>query len=31
MERKMAASIEVYTTQPCTFCLAAKNFLKSAP
>ena len=28
MERKMAASIEVYTTEPCTFCLAAKNLLK---
>ena len=24
----MAASIEVYTTEPCTFCLAAKNLLK---
>ena len=24
----MAANIEVYTTDPCTFCLAAKNLLK---
>ncbi len=24
----MAAHIEVYTTEPCTFCAAAKNLLK---
>lgn len=23
----MAAEIEVYTTEPCTFCIAAKNLL----
>lgn len=28
MEIEMAANIEVYTTDPCTFCLAAKNLLK---